>query len=156
MRHIAAARGKIYVITDAIARDGKARTRKVAKKDNACGNAVTLTGPPRTRVCNGSKNPKVACPNGVAVPVALYKIIYDPVRKEAYAYVLTNVSQTPRPDRLRYLDKSRVSVAALQKLTGVQFFGDVPESARGNLLNNCTGDRPWTAPAPKPKSLKCK
>jgi endonuclease G len=155
VRNIAAARGEVYVITGRVARDGTSRSRKVTKQSNDCGKAFTLTGPPRTKICMGSENQRVACPKGVTVPIAMYKIIYEPGSKTAHAYVLANKNHTPGKDRRAYLEKFQVSVAALQRLTSVEFFGALSPADRANVVDKCAREKPWQKAPAKPKSVDC-
>jgi endonuclease G len=156
-RGIAEKRGEIVVITGTVPRkDGSVRT--IAKKDNDCGNEIRLDGAPQTRICAArNKNPKAACPNGVAVPLALYKIIYDPQEKTAYAYVLPNRPHTSKGGSQKdRLDGFRTTVAALERETGVVFFPELAQDARDDVVNKCTKDKPWVTIVKKAKGKVCK
>jgi len=55
-------------------------------------------------------------PDHVAVPTHFYKIVYDPLRKEAIAFVLPN-----HESKAKDLPDYRVSIAAIEKKTGLDF-----------------------------------
>ncbi|GAB3630319.1 Nuclease [Pandoraea terrae] len=67
----------------------------------------------------------------VMVPSQLYKIVYDPRRQQASAYLATNEATG---------DYAVVTVADLEKLAGIDFFPEMPARVKSTL---------WRLPAPK-------
>lgn len=59
--------------------------------------------------------------NRVAVPDSLYKVILDPVQKEALALVMPN-----RPLKTEDMPRFLVSVDEVERLTGLEFFSALP------------------------------
>src|SRR5581483_6750531 len=98
--------------------------------DNACGREIALEGPAKEAfVCADSNKKKdVFCAKGVAVPIGVYKIVYDPKSGDTFAFVLPNKDHPNKSDsEVRgYLEGFRVSVAAIEKVTGLKFFQALP------------------------------
>jgi len=147
VRAAARERGEIHVITGPVPRLGNSRNRTVAKADNACGNAIELEGPADRIVCEAhNENRSVACTTGVAVPIALFKIVYD--RKNggaAYAFVLPNRDHPSKQgDEVRtYLDQFRTTVAVLERLTGLQFLLNLKGEKRRRIVQECAPGALW-------------
>lgn len=79
VRKAAVARQTIYVITGPVRGGGGKRSISIAKADNACGGALDLEAFKTAMVCKAVNQKKAtSCSSGVVVPVALYKIVYDP------------------------------------------------------------------------------
>ena len=146
VRKAARARGEIYVITGPVRGEPGSRTHTILKADNDCGDAIVLDGPAEAVVCDANnKNPQVACAGGVAVPIALYKIIYDPKARSVYAFVLPNrdhPSKTGAETR-PYLDGFRTTLAVVEGLTGLGFFTNFPDAQRNALLRQCPTQPLW-------------
>jgi endonuclease G len=70
----------------------------------------------------------------VMVPTQIYKAIYDPARQEAGAYLVDNAAGA-RP--------VRVSIADLEKITGISLFPGVSDRAKANAMR-----------LPEPKTYK--
>jgi DNA/RNA endonuclease G (NUC1) len=150
VRDAAAARGKLYVITGPIRGTGGQRTINIAKADNACGGAIQLDAIKTPVICKAVNTGSASsCSSGVAVPVALYKIAYDPGKNAAYALVMPNRDH-PTGQGTAYLNEWRVHVGAIEKLTGLRFFDGVPD--RDRLVNRCEPTQLWAAATPKPKA----
>jgi len=116
-------RGELYVITGPVyADDGK--LPQVTSKNNACKTEIKFDAPKRPAICGSAKK----CDPGVAVPIALFKILYDPSMKRANAYVLPNIDHRPfeEKDSLEYLKGFRTTVKVVERLTGFQFLTDIP------------------------------
>jgi DNA/RNA endonuclease G (NUC1) len=146
VRRAAKARGEIYVITGPVRGTGTARSRTIAQADNACGKKIEIDGPIQTQFCaSNNKNGSIACTRGVGVPIALYKIVYDAKQGNAYAFVLPNRDHPHRTgDEARpYLAEFRVSVAAIEGLTGLKFFQDLPAAKKEKLVKQCAADTLW-------------
>lgn len=62
----------------------------------------------------------------VMVPTQLYKIVYDPRRQEAGAYLVANTATG---------DYSVVSVAALEQLAGIDFFPGMPAKVKATAMS---------------------
>ncbi|VVE80617.1 DNA/RNA non-specific endonuclease [Pandoraea sputorum] len=62
----------------------------------------------------------------VMVPTQLFKVVYDPKRKQAGAYLVANEATG---------DYSVVSVAELEKLAGIDFFPGMPASVKGTAMS---------------------
>jgi endonuclease G len=140
VRQAAKARNEIYVITGPIRRVGDASTRVIAKSDNPCGNEIVMDGPAQAVVCGANnKKSSVACTAGVSVPIALYKIVYDPQENAAYAFILPNRDHPGKSgDEVRpYLDGFRATVAVVERETGLEFLRDVNGS--GDVIKKCDG-----------------
>ena len=69
--------------------------------------------------------------DGVAVPAAFYKIIYDPARAAALAFRMPN---RPLPGAAATLPGYLVPVAAIEADAGIAFFPALPEPARRRLV----------------------
>lgn len=91
VRKAAVARRTVYVITGPVRGSGGKRSISIAKADNACGGALDLDAFKTAMVCKAVNQKKAtSCSSGVAVPVALYKIVYDPQKNVAYAFLMAN------------------------------------------------------------------
>jgi endonuclease G len=123
-------RGEIYVITGPIYQERK--TIRLRAEGDACGRPVRLGKLPRTTI--GGDN--------VAVPAALYKIIYDPRLNRLNAYVLPNVDHREIQDTARdleYLGKYRVGLGTVERLTGLTFMTALDERTQRMLRRECPG-----------------
>lgn len=153
VRNAAIARKTIYVVTGPIRGDGTARKIDIAKADNACGGAIELETFPTRFVCKArNKGQTDTCTSGVVVPIALYKIIYDPQAKAAYAFVMGNHNYPPKLGR-SFMEQSRVNVGVIEKLTGLKFFTALPAADRARLVDKCEQTQMWAAATPK-KTVK--
>ena len=86
------------------------------------------------------------------MPIALYKIIYDPQAKAAYAFVMGNHNYPPKLGR-SFMEQSRVNVGVIEKLTGLKFFTALPAADRARLVDKCEQTQMWAAATPK-KTVK--
>ena len=149
VRKAAIARQKVYVITGPVRGDGAHRTIDIAKADNACGGAIELDAIKTPIICKAVNTKKAtSCATGVVVPVALYKIVYDPKNNATYAFVLPN-RVYPSGQGRDYLEEWRVNVGVIEKLTGLQFFSALPADQRAAAVEHCQPGTLWPAPAPK-------
>ncbi len=62
----------------------------------------------------------------VMVPTQLYKVVYDPKRKQAGAYLVANEATG---------DYSVVSVAELEKIAGIDFFPGMPPGVKSTVMS---------------------
>jgi len=120
-------RGDLYVITGPV----EQRKKAVAIKASAdgCGNALTIPEPPEKSI--GAD---------VAVPAALYKIVYDPGLGRLNAFVLPNLDHTALQDTTRdldYLVRYRVGLGTVEKLTGLTFMTALDDRERRILEQGC-------------------
>jgi len=127
VRQLAISRGEIFVITGPVYQEGK--VVKIRDDADACGTKLKLR-----------KLPKSAIGGNVAVPAALYKIIYDPKRNRLNAYVLPNIDHrevqgTGRD--LDYLQRYRVGLGTVEKLTGLSFMTALDERMHRKLDREC-------------------
>jgi len=141
-RDIAKARGIVYVITGPIYRDDDGKAPVIGKDFNKCGNEIKLQSPNNKREICEAKNEgsSAKCNAGVAVPVGLYKIIYDPDWPQVNAYILPNINHTearesPTPND--YLKRFQVTVHVVERYTGLEFFRDLPKRDRNRLNLTC-------------------
>lgn len=155
VRNATTARGTMYVMTGPVRGDGTHRTIDIAKADNACGGAIELDGIKTALVCKAVNQKKATtCTTGVRVPVALYKIAYDPKANAVYAFVLPNRVH-PGGQGRNYLEQWRVNVGVVEKLTGLKFFPDMSPEKRASLVDKCEPSTLWKTAAPKaPKKKK--
>ena len=138
VRKLAEDRGEIFVITGPINRDdGDELTIKADA--NPCKNEIKLEGPPgRTEICG--KDKKCGEGKGVAIPLALFKVIYDPKNKRANAYILPNIDHRKldkSKDPLEYLKRFRVAVRTVEQFTGLQFLRAIPARDRKAQVQEC-------------------
>jgi endonuclease G, mitochondrial len=113
VRKLAISRGELYVITGPIYQEP--RIVHVSADVDACGNDIELR-PLGMQTIGDSR---------VAVPAALFKILYDPRMGRLNAYVLPNVDHRGRQSRRRdldYLETYRVGLDTVEQLTGWRFF----------------------------------
>ena len=91
--------------------EGKARDWAVAR-----GEVYIFTGP----IYAAGSTPKTIGANKVAVPNHLYKIVFDPKRVEAIAFVMPNKALN-----VQDLPTFIVSVDQVEALTGLDFLSEV-------------------------------
>ena len=154
VRKAASARQTLYVITGPVRGNGTARKINIAKADNACGGAIELETFATKMICKAvNKKQATSCSSGVVVPIALYKIAYDPQRNAAYAFVMGNHNYPTGLGR-PFIEQSRVNVGVIEKLTGLKFFSALPAEKRAGLIDKCEPTTLWQASAPKKKKPK--
>lgn len=154
VRKAAVARKTVYVITGPIRGDGTTRKIEIAKSANTCGGAIELETFATKFVCKArNKGQTDTCTSGVAVPIALYKIVYDPQAKAAYAFVMANRNYKTGLGHT-FMEQSRVNVGVIEKLTGLTFFTGLPAADRARLTDKCEPTQMWAAAAPKVTAKK--
>ncbi|WP_295854849.1 DNA/RNA non-specific endonuclease [Tardiphaga sp.] len=129
VRKLAQDRGELYVITGPIYANARGAIPPITKTNNACKNAISFDAPAKAAICpENSGASKKKCESGVAVPVGLFKILYDPAAKRANAYVMPNIDHRSNEakDSLEYLKKFRTTVKIVERYTGFQFLPDIP------------------------------
>jgi endonuclease G, mitochondrial len=141
-------RGEIYVVTGPVRGDAHVRSRDIAKSDNACGNEIKLEGPAKEAfVCAAdNRKPNVFCPKGVAVPIGLFKIVYDPKKGDAYAFLMPNreyeTGQNLDAAR-KTLNSFRVTVAVIERATGLRIFPSLPAAKQTQAVDQCAPGTLW-------------
>jgi DNA/RNA endonuclease G (NUC1) len=154
VRKAAVARQTIYVITGPVRGSGGKRSISIAKADNACGGALDLEAFKTAMVCKAVNQKKAtSCSSGVVVPVALYKIVYDPKKNAAYAFLMANRNYKTGLGR-PFLEESRVNVGVIEKLTGLKFFSALPADKRASLIDKCEPTQLWAAATSAKKKKK--
>jgi DNA/RNA endonuclease G (NUC1) len=136
VRTLAAQRSPLFVITGPVYQQRKAI--QVTRKSDACRNEITLTPLDNQSICPArNENANAKCDAGVAVPAALYKIIYDPGQGgRVNAYLLPNVNHIPlkhSEKTLEYLKRYQVAVNTVEELTGYQFLTALPRRKQMQL-----------------------
>lgn len=117
-------RGELYVITGPIYAEDEDSLPEVTKKNNACKTEIKFEAPRRPAICGAKKK----CSAGVGVPIALFKILYDPINRRTNAYVMPNIDHRKfeEKDALEYLKGFRTTVKVVERLTGFQFLTNIP------------------------------
>ena len=80
------------------------------------------------------------CVDGVTVPVALFKIVYDPHMQRANAFLMPNIkypSTRAIPDTFAYLKKFQVTVQTVERFTGLEFFPALSANTRQPVVSQC-------------------
>lgn len=136
---IGAGRPELYVITGPIYQP--TRTIKIRSNAEACGTEIEIPVLDQKSICPENREDKDArCPAGVAIPAALYKIVYDPRGQQAFAVLLLNESHTgqyPKGRTFDYIKKHRVAIGTIEDLTGLEFFAALPERKQRQLRTSC-------------------
>jgi len=130
-------RGELYVITGPVYPDPNSKRITIAAKTNPCRNEIVLDAPTRATICGS----KAKCEEGVTVPTALFKIIYDPNLKRANAFILPNINHRDAPgfkNPVDYLKKFQTSVQVVEKYTGLEFFRSMSTRDRAPIAEQCT------------------
>jgi endonuclease G len=141
-------RDEIYVITGPVRGDMKTRSLTIQKADNACRNEIKLEGPEKEAfICAASNKKKnVYCSKGVAVPIAVYKIVYDPKAGDAYAFLMPNKEYETGQGlgaSLDTLNSYRVNVGVIESVTGLRFFPSLPADKQDRAVNKCASGNLW-------------
>jgi DNA/RNA endonuclease G (NUC1) len=141
-RGVVRRRGTMYVMTGPVNRDENGKVPTITKDFNKCGNEIRLKSiDNRKEICAAkNKDSSAKCDAGVTVPVGMFKIFYDPRGQRVNAYLLPNINHTEAgeaPSPADYLKKFRVTVHAVERVTGLEFFRDLPKRTRDILLLQC-------------------
>jgi DNA/RNA endonuclease G (NUC1) len=117
------ARGEIYVITGPVQGDANTRSKTIPKSQNLCGHDIKLEGPAQEAfICAASnRKPNVFCSKDVSVPIGVFKIVYDPKKGDAYAFLMPNKEYETGQDldtARDTLTPYRVTVAVIERATG--------------------------------------
>jgi endonuclease G len=136
VRDLAIARGELYTVTGPVYPEGKSKIT-ISAEENSCGNEIVLNPPARASIC-GSK--KQCGDDGVLVPSAMFKLIYDPDAKRANVFLMPNINHRKAEDftnSMNYIKKFQVSVRALEDVTNIEFLGTLPASLRQTVKTQC-------------------
>ena len=139
VRDVVRSRGELYVVTGPVfpGPDGNGKLT-ISKTENTCKNKIDLDPPKRAAICGAATK----CENGVRVPSALFKIVYDPGTKRANAFILPNINHRDSKDfddPIEYLRGYQVSVRVVERFTGIEFFRDIPLRQRRPIAEQCAG-----------------
>ncbi|MEM7439142.1 MAG: DNA/RNA non-specific endonuclease [Pseudomonadota bacterium] len=135
IQHLALSGRDMMVITGPIPVDPEGKRIVIPASGQHCRHKVTLAGAQdlaRPAIC-GAKDgaAKNDCEKGVAVPAGLFKIVYFRDSGRMFAFAMSNVDHRDLdddwPDNDDYLDTWRVSVDAVEKVTGLEFFPEIDE-----------------------------
>jgi len=140
VKTLAKARDPLFVITGPVYQQRKIIT--VKKSADACNNEIVLKPLDDQTICpEHNQNANAVCRKGVAVPAALYKIIYDPGNGgRASAYLLPNIDHMPIKQTVKtqeYLKRYLVSIRTIEELTGYQFLTELPARKQTQLKEAC-------------------
>jgi endonuclease G len=120
-------RGELFVITGPVYQKDEAVN--ISADFDACGTETSVE--PIEDQTIGSE---------VAVPGALFKIIYDPRLGRVNAYVMPNIDHRPlqdEPELIDYLKRYKVGVNTVRALTGYRFFDAFSSRKRNRLESKC-------------------
>jgi DNA/RNA endonuclease G (NUC1) len=136
---------ELYVITGPVQRFRGTRSRTIGSS-RSCGGELPLTGPPEKRLCKSNNTrPNPNCGTaGVAIPIAIFKIVYDPQSGAAHAFVLANKNHDPHTGSAEhpYLEKHRVTVGAIERITGIRLFREL-SADKQRVANRCAATPLW-------------
>jgi endonuclease G len=88
------------------------------------GEIIIISGP----VYDNDEANLVIGKNNVGVPDKLFKVIYDPQRKEAIAFLLPN-----QPINTKFLPSYIVSVREIESVTGLNFLSALPRKEQNRI-----------------------
>lgn len=125
----------MYVITGSVYQESK----PIKITGDVCNIELTLPVVQPTSICPENHSKKdVKCSAGVAVPAAMFKVVYDPVMQNAFAVLMENESHTGRYKKTApYIAAHKVGVATVEDLTGLRFFTALPARKQNQIRNNC-------------------
>jgi len=133
--------GEVYVITGPIYQDPDGHSITITSEANACGNEIKLPVLKKASICAANnKDAAVPCgDSGVAVPSALYKIIYDPRMNLSNAFIMPNASHSGTPGYMSvgYINKFRAPITMVEEYTGLEFFSSMTGLARQHVTERC-------------------
>ncbi len=133
--HVDQLRGELYVINGPVYPNGN-DTITISATANRCNNEIVLNPPPRKSICRG----KDQCDDGVIVPSAMFKLIYDPNMQRANVFLMSNINHRKAAgfsNSIDYIKKFQVTVQALEQATNLQFFHELPLNRRRPIEQEC-------------------
>src|SRR5262249_10034511 len=133
-------RPELYVITGPVPQASK--PIKVSSKTDVCKGDLELPVLEQVSICpENHKNKKAECTAGVAVPAGMYKIVYDPRGRHAFAVLFENFDHTGRYSSGRtfdYIQAHRIGIGTIEDLTGLTFFPALTDREQRQIKLNCT------------------
>jgi endonuclease G len=90
----------------------------------ARGELITYTGP----IYDNDEANTTIGQNNVGVPDRLYKVIYDPRRKEAIAFLMPN-----QPINKKFLPNYIVTIREIEAITGLNFLSSLPRKEQNKI-----------------------
>jgi endonuclease G len=138
VRDLVSERGDLYVMTGPV-NPNEVGDAQVVINDtgNACRKTIVLKPLPRKSICGAKMS---GCVNGVTVPVALYKVVYDPRMQRANAFIMPNIDHRDAngfSNSFEYIKKFQVTVQIVEKFTGLEFFPELPATTRRTVVSQC-------------------
>ncbi len=134
-------RGKIITITGPVYREPGNDAVTIPATQNACGGEIVIPAIEREAICGGTgSNPDLSCDAGVEIPIALFKIIYNPELERVNAYIIPNYSHTKKKRGQtisNYLEKWRVSVQNVEERVEHDFFPHFTAHERRSREESC-------------------
>jgi DNA/RNA endonuclease G (NUC1) len=140
VRKLVSDRGELYVITGPVP---QSKAIKIPGANEVCRKDVNIPMPDDKSICaQRNENSSARCTAGVAVPAALYKIVYDPDGQRAFAVLLANESHTGKYKKpFDYIQKNRVGIGTIEDLTGLTFLTSLPERKQRQMKSSCVDVR---------------
>ncbi len=139
VQKLAESRPELYVITGPV--EQESRAVRIKREADACRNEIVLNPLPRKEMCpQSNENPSASCTDGVHIPAALYKIIYDPGMGRVNAFLMPNIDHRTlrgKQSFLEYVKQFRVGVNSIESLTGLKFFPALPARTQTQLKESC-------------------
>jgi DNA/RNA endonuclease G (NUC1) len=133
-------RKELYVITGPIPQSSP--PTRISSRSDVCGANLTLPVPEKKSICPENREDKEArCSAGVAVPAALFKIVYDTAAGSAFAILMENKSHTglyPSGRTFDYIKAHRIGIGTIEDVTGLTFFTRLTERKRRQMRASCT------------------
>jgi endonuclease G len=136
VRDLARSRNELYVITGPVYPNGSTPVT-ISATANTCHNEIVLNPPARKSICGG----KGECQeDGVIVPNAMYKIVYDPTMGRVNAFLMPNINHRDAAnfsEPLDYIRKFQITVQALERVTELDFFPALPARVQRTIKREC-------------------
>lgn len=133
-------RPELYVITGPVARESK--PIKISSKTDVCKSSIELPVPKQESICpDNHEDKKAECKAGVAVPAGMYKIVYDPSSRHAFAVLFENMDHTGLYKSGRtfdYIQAHKIGIGTIEDLTGLTFFPALSAREKRQMTANCT------------------
>jgi endonuclease G len=126
----------LYIITGAVP---QTKAIKIPAANEVCRKDVNIPVPDDKSICPAHNEDNHArCTAGVAVPSALYKIVYSPSTQTAFAVLLGNLSHTGKYKRtFDYIQQNRIGIGTIEDLTGLTFFSKLPDRKQRQMKTVC-------------------
>jgi endonuclease G len=133
-------RPELYVITGPVPPDSK--PIRISSKTDVCKSSIELPVPSQQSICqDNNEDKKAQCKAGVAVPAGMFKIVYDPTSRHAFAVLFENFDHTGRYASGRtfdYIQAHKIGIGTIEDLTGLTFFPALSAREKRQMTANCT------------------